>query len=183
MAQCIADLDYAQHQLDIFARLARENSTRMDEVTLWKDEVASGQAAKDAAKADLAAAQDQLNSNINGVNTSVANIQAQLQEAQHYLDNSGAGGRAHHQSSGAARNCLGHLACRRIAALIVEKDRYVLATYYQENLKYVRPGQYAEMAFNLRPEQQRDGAGARGGRLQLDPKHRHDARFSRALHL
>jgi hypothetical protein len=28
-----------------------------------------------------------------------------------------------------------------IAALIAEADRYVLATYYQENLKFVRPGQ------------------------------------------
>ena len=40
-----------------------------------------------------------------------------------------------------------------IAALIADADRYLLATYYQENLKWVRPGQYVEIAFNLYPGQ------------------------------
>ena len=40
-----------------------------------------------------------------------------------------------------------------IAALIAEADRYVLATYFQENLKYVRPGQPVEIAFDLYPGQ------------------------------
>ena len=40
-----------------------------------------------------------------------------------------------------------------IAALIAEADRYVLATYYQENLKYVRPGQPVEVALDLYPGQ------------------------------
>jgi hypothetical protein len=38
-----------------------------------------------------------------------------------------------------------------IAALIAEADRYVLATYYQENLKYVRPEQPAEISLDLYP--------------------------------
>ena len=40
-----------------------------------------------------------------------------------------------------------------IAALIVDADRYLLATYFQENLKYVRPGQTVEVAFDLYPGQ------------------------------
>ncbi len=40
-----------------------------------------------------------------------------------------------------------------IAALIVEADRYVLATFYQENLKYVRIGQPVEVALGLYPGQ------------------------------
>ena len=40
-----------------------------------------------------------------------------------------------------------------IAALIASADRYLLATYFQENLKYVRPGQFVEIAFNLYPGQ------------------------------
>ena len=40
-----------------------------------------------------------------------------------------------------------------IAALIVEADRYVLATFYQENLKYVRPGQPVEISLDLYPGQ------------------------------
>jgi len=40
-----------------------------------------------------------------------------------------------------------------IAALIAEANRYLLATFYQENLKYVRPGQPVEVAFDLYPGQ------------------------------
>jgi hypothetical protein len=40
-----------------------------------------------------------------------------------------------------------------IAALIAEANRYVLATFYQENLKYVEPGQAVEIAFDLYPGQ------------------------------
>jgi multidrug resistance efflux pump len=36
-----------------------------------------------------------------------------------------------------------------IAALIVDADRYVLATFFQENLKYVQPGQSVEVALDL----------------------------------
>jgi hypothetical protein len=38
-----------------------------------------------------------------------------------------------------------------IAALIAEADRYVLATYYQENLKFVRPGQLYQVSESLTP--------------------------------
>jgi multidrug resistance efflux pump len=51
----------------------------------------------------------------------------------------------HHQSAGPSRG--------GIAALIVEADRYVLATYYQENLKYVRPGHPVEISLDLYPGQ------------------------------
>ena len=40
-----------------------------------------------------------------------------------------------------------------IAALIADADRYVLATFYQENLKYVQPGQPVELALDLYPGQ------------------------------
>jgi len=40
-----------------------------------------------------------------------------------------------------------------IAALIAEDDRYLLATYFHENLKYVRVGQTVEVAFDLYPGQ------------------------------
>jgi multidrug resistance efflux pump len=40
-----------------------------------------------------------------------------------------------------------------IAALIADADRYVLASYFQENLKYVRPGQQVEVSLDLYPGQ------------------------------
>jgi multidrug resistance efflux pump len=38
-----------------------------------------------------------------------------------------------------------------IAAFVCEADRYLLATYYQENLKYVKSGQPVEVALDLYP--------------------------------
>jgi multidrug resistance efflux pump len=40
-----------------------------------------------------------------------------------------------------------------IAALIADADRYLLATFNQESLKYVRPGQPVEVALDLYPGQ------------------------------
>ena len=37
--------------------------------------------------------------------------------------------------------------------MIAEADRYVLATFYQQNLKYVRPGQRGEVELGLHPGQ------------------------------
>jgi multidrug resistance efflux pump len=40
-----------------------------------------------------------------------------------------------------------------IAALIAEADRYLLATFNQESLKFVRPGQPVDVALDLYPGQ------------------------------
>jgi len=40
-----------------------------------------------------------------------------------------------------------------IASFIVNADRYLLANYFQENLKYVKPGQTVEIALDLYPGQ------------------------------
>ena len=40
-----------------------------------------------------------------------------------------------------------------IAAFIADADRYLLATYFQENLKYVKPGQPVEVSLDLYPGQ------------------------------
>jgi multidrug resistance efflux pump len=45
-----------------------------------------------------------------------------------------------------------------IAALIVDADRYVLATYYQEHLKYMKRGMPVEVALDLYPGQIFTGA-------------------------
>jgi multidrug resistance efflux pump len=40
-----------------------------------------------------------------------------------------------------------------IASFICDADRYLLATFFQENLKYVKPGQTVEVALDLYPGQ------------------------------
>jgi multidrug resistance efflux pump len=154
--QAVADLAYADHQEMIFEKLLRQDSTRADEVTLWRDKAAAAAAERDAAVAQREAAQLKYESNINGVNTNVANIEAELEQARFYLDNT----TLKAPEDGRIINLQvrpgmvsGILRVGGIAALIVDADRYVLATYFQENLKYVRLGQFAEIAFNLYPGQ------------------------------
>src|SRR5208283_5035595 len=143
-ARAGADLDYAEHQVKIYERLAREDSTRLDDVTLWRDKVGEAQGAKAEDEAKLAAAALSYESDIHGVNTNVANIQAQLQQAQFYLENT----TLRAPEDGRIVNLQvrpgmvsGIYRVGGIAALIADADRYVLATFFQENLKYVRPGQ------------------------------------------
>ena len=106
--------------------------------------------------AELEVARLKYKSEINGVNTTVANIEAQLRQAQYYLDNTTLVA----SEDGRIINLQvrpgmvsGIYRIGGIAALIVDADRYVLATYYQENLKYVRPGQPVEIALDLYPGQ------------------------------
>jgi multidrug resistance efflux pump len=40
-----------------------------------------------------------------------------------------------------------------IASFICDADRFLLANYFQENLKYVKPGQTVEVALDLYPGQ------------------------------
>ncbi|MGY8681472.1 efflux RND transporter periplasmic adaptor subunit [Bradyrhizobium sp. UFLA05-153] len=105
---------------------------------------------------ELERARLQYQSEIDGVNTSVANLEAQLQQALYYLDNTTLtapeDGRIVNLQvrSGMVS---GTRRAGGIAALIAEADRYLLATFYQENLKYVQPGQSVEVALDLYPGQ------------------------------
>ena len=99
------------------------------------------------ALAELEVARLKYASQIDGVNTAVANIDAQLRQARYYLDNTTLVA----SEDGRIINLQvrpgmvsGIYRIGGIAALIVDADRYVLATYYQENLKYVRRGQPVE---------------------------------------
>ena len=83
-------------------------------------------------------------------------MEAQLRQAQYYLDNT----TLIAPEDGRIINLQvregmvsGIYRVGGIAALIAEADRYLLATYYQENLKYVRPGQLVEIALDLYPGQ------------------------------
>ena len=93
---------------------------------------------------------------IDGVNTAVASMEAQLHQAQYYLDNTTLvapeDGRIINLQVRAGM-VSGIYRIGGIAALIAEADRYLLATFYQENLKYVRPGQPVEVALDLYPGQ------------------------------
>ena len=90
------------------------------------------------------------------MNTTVAAIQAELDQARYYLDNT----LMVAPEDGYIINLqvrpgmvAGDIRVGAIASFIVDADRYLLANYFQENLKYVKPGQPVEVALDLYPGQ------------------------------
>lgn len=154
--QTKAALDFANHQKQVFDKLAKGGAIREDLATQWNSRDAQALADFHAAQAGLLTAQLKYKSDINGVNTTVASAEAQLKQAQYYLDNTTLVA----PEDGRIVNLQvrpgmvsGILRVGGIAALIASHDSYVLATFFQENLKFVKPGQMAELAFNLYPGQ------------------------------
>ena len=150
------ELDYQLYQKGLFDKLAKEQAVREEDVVQRATSVDSAQATRDGALAELEVARLKYKSQIDGVNTAVANVEAQLRQAQYYLDNTTLVA----PEDGRIINLQvrpgmvsGIYRIGGIAALIAEADRYVLATYFQENLKYVRLGQPVEIAFDLYPGQ------------------------------
>src|SRR5208282_4569481 len=113
-------------------------------------------AALDEADAELARATLNFEANFDGVNTTVAALEAELKQARYYLDNTTmVAPEDGHVVNLQVRPGMvsGIYRVGGIAAFIVDRDRYVLATYYQENLKYVQTGQPAEVALDPYPGQ------------------------------
>ena len=150
------ELAYQQFQKKTFDELAKEQAVREMDVEQWLTRVNAAQATTDGATAALERAQTKYKSEINGVNTTVANMEAQLKQALYYLDNTTLTA----PEDGLIINLQvrpgmvsGIYRVGGIAALIADADRYVLATYFQENLKYVKPGQPVEVSLDLYPGQ------------------------------
>jgi multidrug resistance efflux pump len=151
-----AELDYDKFQKQLFDKLAKEQAVREEDVVKWTTQVEAAEATRDEAVAELERARLKYGSEINGVNTTVANLEAQLRQARYYLDNTTLtapeDGRIINLQVRAGM-VSGTIRAGGIAALIADADRYLLATFYQENLKYVRPGQPVEVALDLYPGQ------------------------------
>jgi multidrug resistance efflux pump len=144
-----ADLQYAQYQFKLSSDLARQGAGPQEDAQKWAAQVASDEAAIKEAQAEVARAQLRYRSNINGVNTTVAAIQAELDQAHYYLDNT----LMVAPENGTVINLqvrpgmvAGEFRAGAIATFICDADRYLLASYFQENLKYVKAGQTAEVA-------------------------------------
>jgi multidrug resistance efflux pump len=156
VTQTQSDLIYQQFQKRAYDKLVKQNSAAAEDVEKWQNRVDVADASHLEAVAELERANLNYRSDINGVNTSVANLEAQLLQARYYLDNTTLTA----PEDGRIVNLQvrpgmvsGIYRIGGIAALIADKDRYLLATYFQENLKYVRVGQPVEVAFDLYPGQ------------------------------
>ena len=83
-----------------------------------------------------------------------AAVQAELDQARYYLDNT----LMVAPEDGRVINLqvrpgmvAGDIRAGAIASFVVDADRYLLANYFQENLKYVKPGQPVEVSVDTYP--------------------------------
>lgn len=149
-----AQLAYSQSQQVRYEKLVPTGGARQDELDRWNEQVTEDQAGVKQAQANQKKAQLALDNNIDGVNTGVAQAQAQLAQAEYFLENT----TIYAPEDGMivsqqARPGLvvGDVRLGAIAAFVTDDKPYILATYRQQNLKFVAPGQEVEVALDLYP--------------------------------
>lgn len=151
-----AELTYAQYRKSAADTLFRQGVGTELEADKWNADALNVAAGLDEAEAELRRAVVELESQIGGTNTAVAQVQAELTQARYYLDNTTmvapADGRIVNLQVRPGM-VAGIFRIGGIAAFIVDADRYLLATYYQQHLKYVRPGLPVEYALDAYPGQ------------------------------
>lgn len=149
-----AQLVYAEAQKARYEKLVPAGGGRQDELDRWTEQVVEDHAAVKQAEANQQKAELALNSTVDGVNTGVAQAQAQLDQAQYFMDQT----TIYAPEDGMivsqqARPGLvvGDVRLGAIASFVTEDNPYILAVYRQQNLKFVKPGQPVEVALDLYP--------------------------------
>jgi len=149
-----ADIKYANQQVDRYRDMAKKGAAREENLDEWIAKLADAQASLGVDQANLKKAQLQYDSQINGINTSVAQVQANLAQALYYLKQTV----IYAPEDGFITNLQAQpglvVGTRRIGAIasfIVDSDPYLLGTYFQEHLKFVKPGQPVEIALDMHP--------------------------------
>lgn len=156
LAKAQSEAAYAQFQKNMAEDLARKGAGTEEDAKRWTSQLAVADASVLQAAADVERARLRYQSEINGVNTTVAAVQAELDLANFYLENTTLVA----PEDGRIVNLqvrpgmvAGDIRFGAIASFICDKDRYLLANFTQESLKYVKPGQPVEVALNLYPGQ------------------------------
>jgi multidrug resistance efflux pump len=151
-----AELELARYRRSEVTTLRSETFSTQLEVERWDDQVRRDQADVEATVANTRRAMLQLNANIDGINPKVAALLAQLDQARYYLDNTTMVA----PEDGRIVNLqvrpgmvAGIIRAGGIAAFIADADPYVLATFYQPQIKYVTIGMPAEIALDAYPGQ------------------------------
>ncbi len=154
VARAQAQLAYATSQQARYKDLVPKGGARQDELDRWNDQVTEDTAAVSEAQATLAKAQLALDSEIDGVNTGVAQAKAQLAQAQYFLNNTTLvapeDGMIVNQQARPGL-VVGDVRLGAIASFVTAEPPYLLATYRQQNLKFVKPGNEVEIALDLWP--------------------------------
>jgi multidrug resistance efflux pump len=151
-----AQLDFGEVQKRRFEDLTKQGGAKQENLDRWIDEVISRAAAVKEAEANLTKAQSAYDSQIDGVNTKVIESQARLDQAKYYLEQTTiyapANGFIVNQQAQPGL-VVGDRRIGAIAVFVTDATPYILASYHQEHLKLVRPGQPVEIALDLYPGQ------------------------------
>ncbi|MDP5216432.1 efflux RND transporter periplasmic adaptor subunit [Ruegeria sp. 2205SS24-7] len=149
-----AQLNYAKTQQKRYETLVPQGGARQEELDRWNERVIEDTATVHESEANLAKAKLGQGSQIDGVNTGVAEARAQLAEAQYFMDNTTiyapADGMIVSQQAKPGL-VVGEIRLGSIASFVLDEDPYILASYRQQNLKFVEPGQPVEVALDLYP--------------------------------
>ena len=172
-----SDLKYAKFQEVHFHRLIQKGAAPVESYQKWAADVHALEAQVEEAQADVERARLKYVTQSGGVNTTVALAQAQLKQGEADYADANAAVKSEEAQLDLARYYLnnttmvapadgyivnlqvrpgmvsGILRVGGIASFIEDSNRYVLATFDQPVLKWVRPGQPVEVAFDLYPGQ------------------------------
>ncbi|SFU19572.1 HlyD family secretion protein [Sedimentitalea nanhaiensis] len=154
VARAQSELDFAKVQQERFTTLASQRAGSQESADEWTSRVNSSEASLAEAQESQKRAELAYASQIDGVNTAVIQAEAELAQAQYYLDQT----QMKAPNDGVIVNLQvqegmvsGILRVGAIATLILDQDPYLIAAYRQENLMNVRPGQPVVVAINTYP--------------------------------
>src|SRR5271170_7270445 len=172
-----SELEYARYQQQLSQGLSQKGAGPEEDAQKWTAQMNATEAAVLEATAEAERSRLKYQSQWEGVNTTVAgataqvkeseamqkqaiatiaSLQAQLETARYYLDNTlmVAPEDGHIVNLQVQPGMVaGILRVGGIAAFIVDSNRYLLASFTQETLKYAKVGQPAEIALDLYPGQ------------------------------
>ena len=172
-----SELEYAKYQQQTSHGLAQKGAGPEEDAQKWAAQMNADEAVVMEATAEAERSRLKYQSQWGGVNTTVASATAQLKEseaaekqalatiasvnaqletARYYLDNT----LMVAPEDGRIVNLQvqpgmvsGIIRTAGIAAFVIDRDRYLLASFNQSSLKYVKAGQSVEVALDLYPGQ------------------------------
>jgi multidrug resistance efflux pump len=156
LAKAQSETVFAKYQQNLASSLAAKGAGPEEDAQRWDAQFKVNEAAVKETAAELDRAKLRYESEINGVNTSVAEAEAELAQARYYLDNTTliAPEDGHIINLQVRPGMVaGDLRIGAIASFICDEGRYLLAAYFQEVLKYMTNGQPVEVALELYPGQ------------------------------
>lgn len=156
LAEATANETYAQEQVDRYSDLVPKGGARQETLDQWQAQLAAAKAQVAEAEANIQKAKLARDAKIDGVNARVVSTQAQLKEAEYYLEQTtlrAPEDRIIVNQQARPGLVVGNRRIAALAVLIADANPYILASYYQEHLKFVEPGQELKWRFDIFPGQ------------------------------